>query len=85
MDKEIFKELNEIKQLLISNKKILTLNELVTYTGYKKSYIYRLTHSNKIPYSRPSGGMIFFDKDQIDSWLMSNHQDLIEWTQSSSL
>lgn len=85
MDKEIFKELNEIKQLLISNKKILTLNELVTYTGYKKSYIYRLTHSNKIPYSRPSGGMIFFDKDQIDSWLMSNHQELIEWTQSSSL
>ena len=85
MDKEIIKELNEIKQLLISNKKILTLNELVTYTGYKKSYIYRLTHSNKIPYSRPSGGMIFFDKDQIDSWLMSNHQELIEWTQSSSL
>ena len=85
MDKEIIKELNEIKQLLISNKKILTLNELVTYTGYKKSYIYRLTHNNKIPYSRPSGGMIFFDKDQIDSWLMSNHQELKEWTQSSSL
>ena len=85
MDKEIIKELNEIKQLLISNKKILTLNELVIYTGYKKSYIYQLTHNNKIPYSRPSGGMIFFDKDQIDSWLLRNHQELMEWTQSSTL
>lgn len=84
MDKEIKKDLEEIKQLLISNKKILTLNELVKYTGYKKSYVYQLTHKNQIPYSRPSGGLIFFDKDQIDSWLLNNKQE-IAWTQSNSL
>ncbi|MDC1473756.1 helix-turn-helix domain-containing protein [Flavobacteriaceae bacterium] len=75
------KELQEIKDLLLSRKKVLTLDEVTKYTGYKKSYIYQLTSKNKVPYSRPSGGAIFFDREDIDTWLLQNKQ----WTQSSTI
>lgn len=81
MEEVLQKELQEIKDLLLSRKKVFTLDEVVKYTGYKKSYIYKLTSKNQIPYSRPSGGAIFFDKEDIDNWLLQNKQ----WTQSNTL
>ena len=81
MNDLLHKELQEIKDLLLSKKRVFTLDEVCKYTGYKKSYIYQLTSKNKVPYSRPSGGSIFFDREDIDSWLLQNKQ----WTQSNTL
>jgi excisionase family DNA binding protein len=81
MNQEIQKELQEIKDLLLSQKKVFSLDEVVKYTGYKKSYIYKLTSMNQVPYSRPSGGAIFFDREDIEKWLLQNKQ----WTQSNTL
>jgi excisionase family DNA binding protein len=47
----------------------LSLTEAVEYTGFKKSYLYKLTHLNAIPFYKPNGGKIFFDKDELDAWL----------------
>jgi len=55
-------------------KTILNLTELSVYTGISKSYLYKLTHYGKIPYSKPFGKLIFFDKNDVDSWLLSNKQ-----------
>ena len=68
----ITKQLEEIKQLLLSEKKILNVNELVSYTNYSKSHIYKLTSQSKIPHSKPGGKAIFFDKEEIDKWLLKN-------------
>ena len=68
----IQEQLEEIKQLLLSGKNILNVNELVSYTSYSKSHIYKLTSQNKIPYSKPGGKAIFFDKKEIDQWLLQN-------------
>ena len=81
MNELLQKELKEIKDLLLSKKRVFTLDEVCKYTGYKKSYIYQLTSKNKVPYSRPSGGAIFFDREDIDNWLLQNKQ----WTQSSTI
>lgn len=53
-------------------KTILNLNELAEYTGISKSYLYKLTHFGKIPFSKPLGKLIFFEKKEIDNWLLSN-------------
>ncbi len=51
---------------------VLTLEKVVAYTGYKRSYIYKLTHEGKIPYHKPPfGRRLFFLKSEIDEWLLS--------------
>ena len=55
-----------------TDKRVLTLDEACEYTGYAKSYFYKLTSTGVLPFSKPNGKKIFFDKDQLDAWLMSN-------------
>ena len=52
----------------------LSLAEAVVYTGFKKSYLYKLTHLNAIPFYKPNGGKIFFTKEDLDSWLSRGRQ-----------
>lgn len=60
------------------NKKHLNLTELSEYTGISKSYLYKLTHLGKIPYSKPFGKLIFFSKESVDNWLLSNQNTLTD-------
>jgi excisionase family DNA binding protein len=69
---EIQAQLEEIKEILTTNKKVLNLNEVADYIGYSKSHIYKLTSTNQIPHSKPNGKGLFFDKDEIDYWLLKN-------------
>ena len=60
-----------IKTLLMGDKKILTLEETCNYTGYTKSYMYKLTSGQQIPHMK-RGKKVFFDKDEIDAWIRYN-------------
>ena len=60
-----------IKSLLLDDKKALTLEEGCKYTGYSKSYMYKLTSSESIPHSK-RGKKIFFDKDLLEAWLLKH-------------
>ena len=55
-------------------KKVLTLDEVVAYTGFKKSYLYELTSTGQIPFSKPNGKSLFFDREKIEEWLLRNPQ-----------
>ena len=71
--KLILKKLDYLEQLIIANhKEILSVEELEKYTGFKKSYIYHLVHYSKIPYSKPNGKYLFFQKSEINEWLLKN-------------
>jgi putative excisionase len=73
MEKEIIiDKLNRIEKYLFILKDIFTVEELSDYTGFKKSYIYKLVHSNSIPFSKPNGKVLFFEKKKIDEWLLKN-------------
>ncbi len=69
----ILEKLNRLEKLIIgSAKEILTVEDLINYTGYKRSYIYKLVHNNVIPFSKPNGKSLFFEKTEIDAWLLQN-------------
>ena len=68
----ILLKLNRIEKFMASLKDILNVEELSEYTGFKKSYIYKLVHESKIPYSKPNGKTLFFDRKKIDQWLLQN-------------
>lgn len=52
----------------------LSIDEAAFFLGYKKSYLYRLTASQKIPFSKPNNGKIFFDKEKLEEWVLRNNE-----------
>lgn len=58
--------------MAICQKPILTAKEMATYMGIALSTLYKLTHTNTLPYSKPNGKMIFFDRVEIENWMRSN-------------
>jgi prophage regulatory protein len=69
----ILQKLNRLETLIIgTSKQIFTVDDVVNYTGFSKSYVYKLVHNNILPYSKPNNRTLFFTKTEIDEWLMKN-------------
>jgi len=72
---ELRKRLKAIEEGLRLQKKVFNTTDLHKYTGLSKSTIYKLTSTGKIPCNSPTGKILFFDKDEIDTWLLSNKNE----------
>lgn len=68
----IDERLSKIETLLLAQKTVLNFNEVAAYTGLSKSYLYKLSSSGGIPCYKPQGKHIYFDKQEIDQWLLQN-------------
>jgi len=55
-----------------SNNKVLTFEQGCQYLGYAKSYVYKLTSAGILPYSKPNGKSIFFDREKLEAWMLGN-------------
>lgn len=64
----IMQKFDELRSLA---KPFLTVEELASYLGVKTSYIYKMTHNREIPYYKPGGKMVYFDRKEIDEWVLS--------------
>ena len=58
-------------------KNILTVDEVVNYTGFSQKQIYKLTSTRQIPHYKPSGRKLFFKKDEIDEWITQGRVNTI--------
>ncbi|WP_298136048.1 helix-turn-helix domain-containing protein [Flavobacterium sp.] len=66
----VLEVMTEIRDLLLLQKDIFTISEVCSYTGFEKSYIYKLTSLRKIPHFKSPGGKnIFFKRSEINDWL----------------
>ncbi|UUW07870.1 helix-turn-helix domain-containing protein [Flavobacterium plurextorum] len=88
----ILQKLNRLETLIIgTSKQIFTVDDVVNYTGFSKSYVYKLVHNNILPYSKPNNRTLFFTKTEIDEWLMKNksksisqiEQEAVSYTNST--
>jgi len=70
--------LSSIESLLRTQKTTFNLDDLCSYTGLSKSAVYKLTQRRLIPYSKPNSKIIFFKKDDVDAYLLSNPIDTQE-------
>jgi excisionase family DNA binding protein len=66
--------LRNIETLLLSQKVVLNFDEVAAYTGLSKSYLYKLSCSGGIPCYKPQGKHIYFNKPEIDQWLLQNRK-----------
>lgn len=57
-------------QATLSNKTVLTIEEAAAYTGLSVSSIYKLTSTQEIPHYKPRGKMLYFNRAELDGWLL---------------
>jgi len=73
---EILKRLEIIeKHVLDQNlilKNVLNFNEAVVFLEVSHSHLYKLTSSGKIPFYKPNGKKIYFNRVELEEWLLRN-------------
>ena len=58
-----------LENLCYSAKEVLNLEEASSFLGIAKSTLYKLTGSNSVPYFKPAGKLIFFEKQALLNWV----------------
>jgi excisionase family DNA binding protein len=63
------KRISTLENMIYQTKEIFTLEEAALYIGVSRSQMYRLTHLHMIPFYKPSGKLVFFEKSELNKWL----------------
>ena len=58
-----------LRYSLLAAKNVLTLDDVALLTGLSKSWLYKATCKNEIPYYKPNGKMLYFDRKEIEDWM----------------
>ncbi len=67
------KRLDNIERYsIIAAKTMITIEEAAIITGLSKSWLYKATCNHTIPYYKPNGKTIYFDRGELDSWMKQN-------------
>ena len=66
------KRIRQLESKQLALKEILTFEEGSEYTGISKSTLYKMTSAHEIPYHKPHGKLIFFERKELDCWLRQN-------------
>lgn len=71
MLEQIIQKLERIEGLLSFQKQVLDFSDMLLLTGMSESRLYKLTSAKKITFSKV-GRSLYFNRVQIEEWLMSN-------------
>ena len=63
-----------LEKNIYATKKVFTFSEACMYIGVSESMLYKLTANKEIPHYKPRGKMIYFAKEELDEWLLQNHE-----------
>jgi len=67
-------KIENIEKLFLTQKNVLNFSELKLYTNLSESYLYELTSTGGIPCYKPNGKKLYFKKQEIEDWLLSNRK-----------
>ena len=69
MENLTFEQLPQAETML--TKKVLTFEEAANYMGISKSCLYKMTMKRTIPHYKPNGKMIYFEREEVEAYLLS--------------
>lgn len=84
-ENQILEALEELKVSLLSQKKVLSFEECKRFTGFSSSHLYKLTSGNKIPFFKPLGKFIYFEREEIEKWLLRNKSKTLQEIEQESI
>jgi excisionase family DNA binding protein len=75
------------QQIKMTNemKDVLTFNEAAEYTGLSKSYLYKLTSAQRIPFYKPMGKCLFFNRLELEAFLQQNRVNTVDEISSQAM
>jgi excisionase family DNA binding protein len=76
--------IESLENLLRDSKEVLTLEEGALFLGISKSSMYKMTHKHEIPFYRPNGKLIFFEKAELLNWVRQNRNRSDSETQEAA-
>lgn len=86
---QIIHQQRELKEAiglnLIQQKEMLNVQELSDYIGMSTSSIYKLVYNNIIPFYKPNGKILYFDREEINTWLRQNKSQSISQLEQQAL
>ena len=74
---KLMERIEELEKMVKRTKNVLRFDEACEYIGVSESLLYKLTAANEVPHYKPRGKMLYFDREEIDKWLLQNKQDAI--------
>jgi excisionase family DNA binding protein len=78
MDEQVLTEIRELKKLIFEQnmlqKEVLNFNEAAVYLEVSHSHLYKLTSTGTIPAYKPNGKKLYFNRQELNKWLLSNRQ-----------
>ena len=63
---------NHLEDILHQGKEVLNLDEAAKFMGISRSTLYKMTHEQTIPFYKPNGKMVFFEKADLLTWIRQN-------------
>ena len=77
MFNRLVKKITGVLHMLQTDKTPMTVEKAAEYTGFTKSYLYKLIHSGKIPSYKPDTskqGKVILCKEELQTFMFSNRR-----------
>lgn len=68
----------KIDEQNLLQKEVLNFNDACKYLDISASHLYKLTSTKQIPHFCPQGKKLYFNRQEMDEWLMRNKQETSE-------
>jgi len=82
---KIIEKLDNLEAVFIQQKTVLNLEEVAAYTGLSKSCIYKKSSTGGIPCYKPTNKQLFFNRNEIEKWLLSNRKPTSEEIETDAI
>lgn len=82
---ELQKRMEAVEDILDNAKEVLTVEEASRFMDIARSSLYKMTSDRSIPFYRPNGKMIYFEKADILAWIRQNRVMAIKSGDDSEL
>lgn len=60
-----------LENVLYESKQLLTTEDAAILLGMSRSSIYKMTHEGVIPFYKPNGKVVYFEKEELLKWMRS--------------
>lgn len=75
---KIFLPEKEAAKLVLTTQNVLNFEEACLLTGLSKNTMYHLTSERRIPHSKPFNKRIYFNRVELEEFLLRNPRTLVE-------
>ena len=64
----------KLEEQNLLKKEVLNFNDACSYLDISASHLYKLTSQKQIPHFCPQGKKLYFNRQELDTWLQRNRQ-----------